>query len=60
MGAQRFVTTANTVATPIFFQLELSGLSRFGVGNNALQTLGNTIPGYQKLNPGFSSEGRRF
>ena len=60
MGAQRFVTTANTVSTPIFFQLELSGLSRFGVGNNALQTLSNTIPGYQKLNPGFSSDGGRF
>jgi LPS-assembly protein len=60
MGAQRFVTTANTVSTPVFFQLELSGLSRLGVGNNALQTLSTSIPGYQKLNSGFSSDGARF
>jgi LPS-assembly protein len=60
MGAQRFVTTANTVATPIFFQLELSGLSSFGVGNNSLQTLKTTIPGYQQLNPGFNSQGGRL
>jgi LPS-assembly protein len=60
MGAQRFVTTSNTVATPIFFQLELSGLSSFGVGNNALQTLKTIIPGYQQLNPGFNSQGGRL
>jgi LPS-assembly protein len=59
-GVQRFVTTANTVATSIFFQLELSGLSRLGVGSNALNTLTTTIPGYQAVNPGFSSDGKRF
>jgi LPS-assembly protein len=60
MGAQRFVTTANTVSTPIFFQLELSGLSKFGMGNNALQTMSGSVPGYQSLNPGFTSQGTRF
>lgn len=50
MGAQRFVTTANNVSTPVFFQLELSGLSKLGVGN-PLETLGKSIAGYQRLNP---------
>lgn len=50
MGAQRFVTSAQQVATPIFFQLELNGLSRLGVGN-PLDALTKTIPGYQRLNP---------
>ncbi|HEV7817342.1 MAG TPA: LPS-assembly protein LptD, partial [Janthinobacterium sp.] len=51
MGAQRFVTSANQVSTPVFFQLELNGLSKLGVGNG-LDALTKTIPGYQKLNPG--------
>jgi LPS-assembly protein len=50
MGAQRFVTSAQQVATPIFFQLELNGLSKLGVGN-PLDTLTKSIPGYQRLNP---------
>ncbi len=49
MGAQRFVTTAQNTSTPVFFQLELSGLSKFGVGN-PLETLSKSIPGYQRLN----------
>ena len=49
-GAQRFVTASNTLATSIFFQLELNGLSQFGVGN-PLDVLKKSIPGYQKLNP---------
>jgi LPS-assembly protein len=49
MGAQRFVTTAKEASTPIFFQLELNGLSKFGVGN-PLEALRNSIPGYQRLN----------
>ena len=49
MGAQRFVTTAKEASTPIFFQLELDGLSKFGVGN-PLEALRNSIPGYQRLN----------
>jgi LPS-assembly protein len=51
MGAQRFVTTAKQASTPIFFQLELNGLSKFGVGN-PLEALRNSIPGYQRLNEG--------
>ncbi|CAN7605890.1 LPS-assembly protein LptD [Pseudoduganella sp. LjRoot289] len=49
MGAQRFVTTAKEASTPIFFQLELNGLSKFGVGS-PLEALRNSIPGYQRLN----------
>ncbi|MES2259890.1 MAG: LPS-assembly protein LptD [Pseudomonadota bacterium] len=49
MGAQRFVTTAKNASTPVFFQLELNGLSKFGVGN-PLEALRNSIPGYQRLN----------
>ena len=52
MGAQRFVTTATKASTPIFFQLELNGLSHLGVGN-PLEALKNSIPGYQRLNDGF-------
>ncbi|MCL6484683.1 MAG: LPS-assembly protein LptD, partial [Janthinobacterium lividum] len=50
MGAQRFVTTNKTVSTPIFFQLELTGLSNgLGLGANGLETFTKTIPGYQTL-----------
>ncbi|AKU23630.1 LPS-assembly protein LptD [Massilia sp. MB5] len=52
MGAQRFVTSANKASTPIFFQLELNGLSKFGVGN-PLEVMKNSIPGYQRLNEGY-------
>ncbi|MDC8759485.1 LPS-assembly protein LptD [Janthinobacterium fluminis] len=52
MGAQRFVTTAKSVSTPIFFQLELIGLSsNLGFGSNALEVLSTKIPGYQRLSP---------
>ncbi len=51
MGAQRFVTTARNTSTPIFFQLELNGLSKLGPGN-ALETFYKSIPGYARLNPG--------
>ncbi|MBC7859299.1 MAG: LPS-assembly protein LptD [Burkholderiaceae bacterium] len=50
MGAQRFVTTANNVSTPIFFQLELNGLSKLGVGN-PLETMSRSVAGYERLNP---------
>jgi LPS-assembly protein len=49
MGAQRFVTAARTTSTPIFFQLELNGLSRLGFGN-PLETFYKSIPGYTRLN----------
>lgn len=52
MGAQRFVTTTNKTSTQVFFQLELNGLSKFGIGN-PLEVLKNSIPGYQQLNPGY-------
>ncbi|WP_395404872.1 LPS-assembly protein LptD [Pseudoduganella sp. UC29_106] len=52
MGAQRFVTTANKTSTQIFFQLELNGLSKFGIGN-PLEVMKNSIPGYQRLNEGY-------
>lgn len=47
-GAQRFVTAAQTTSTPIFFQLELNGLSRLGSGN-PLETFNKAVPGYQQL-----------
>jgi len=52
MGAQRFVTTANKTSTQIFFQLELNGLSKFGIGN-PLEVMKSSIPGYQRLNEGY-------
>ncbi len=50
VGAQRFVTAAQTTSTPVFFQLELSGLSGLGLGNNPLETFKKSIPGYTRLN----------
>jgi LPS-assembly protein len=50
MGAQRFVTAAQSTSTPIFFQLELNGLSRLGFGN-PLETFNKSIPGYTRLSP---------
>jgi LPS-assembly protein len=47
-GAQRFVTAAQTTSTPIFFQLELNGLSRLGSGN-PLEAFNKAVPGYQQL-----------
>ncbi|MES2151525.1 MAG: LPS-assembly protein LptD [Pseudomonadota bacterium] len=49
MGAQRFVTTAQNTSTPIFFQLELNGLSKLGFGN-PLESFYKSIPGYTRLN----------
>jgi LPS-assembly protein len=49
MGAQRFVTASQTTSTPVFFQLELNGLSRLGVGN-PLETFNKSIRGYTRLN----------
>ena len=51
MGAQRFVTTARNTSTPIFFQLELNGLSRLGPGS-PLESFYRSIPGYSRLNQG--------
>jgi LPS-assembly protein len=48
-GVQRFVTAAQTTSTPIFFQLELNGLSRLGSGN-PLETFNKSVPGYTQLN----------
>jgi LPS-assembly protein len=50
MGAQRFVTAAQTTSTPVFFQLELNGLSKLGFGN-PLESFYKSIPGYTRLNP---------
>ena len=55
MGAQRFVTAAQETSTPIFFQLELNGLSRLGLGN-PLDSFSKSVPGYTQLNTGI---GRR-
>jgi len=48
-GAQRFVTTSNKASTQFFFQLELTGLSKLGIGN-PLEVMKNSIPGYQRIN----------
>ena len=52
-GAQRFVTTSTKASTQIFFQLELNGLSHLGVGS-PLEAMKSSIPGYQRLNEGYS------
>ena len=52
VGGQRFVTTSTTTSTPIFFQLELNGLSHLGVGS-PIEAMKNSIPGYQRLNEGY-------
>jgi len=49
MGAQRFVTAAQNTSTSSFFQLELNGLSRLGLGN-PLESFYKSIPGYTRLN----------
>jgi len=49
MGAQRFVTAAQNTSTSSFFQLELNGLSRLGLGN-PLDSFYKSIPGYTRLN----------
>jgi LPS-assembly protein len=49
LGAQRFVTALQTTSMPVFFQLELNGLSHLGVGN-AVETFNKSIPGYTRLN----------
>lgn len=49
LGASRFVTAAQTTSTPIFFQIELNGLSRLGFGN-PLESFNKSIPGYTRLN----------
>jgi len=51
MGVQRFVTTARRASTPIFFELELNGLSHLGTGN-PLESFYKSIPGYSRLNRG--------
>ena len=48
-GAQRFVTAAQTTSTPIFFQLELNGLSALGLGSNPLEAFSKGVPGYTQL-----------
>ncbi len=53
MGAQRFVTTTLNTSTPIFFQLELNGLSKLGFGS-PLESFYKSIPGYSRLNQGAS------
>jgi LPS-assembly protein len=51
MGAQRFVTTAQRTSNPMFFQLELNGLSKLGFGS-PLESFYKSIPGYSRLNQG--------
>ncbi len=51
MGAQRFVVTTRNTSTPIFFELELNGLSKLGTGS-PLESFYKSIPGYSRLNPG--------
>jgi LPS-assembly protein len=43
--AHRLATAQQQVSTSLFFQLELTGLSR--LGNNPLELLKQSIPGYR-------------
>jgi LPS-assembly protein len=44
---QRLTTATNTTTSAFFVQLELKGL--MGIGNNPLQVLQQTIPGYTSV-----------
>jgi len=44
---QRLTTATQTTTTAFFVQLELKGL--MGLGNNPLQVLQSTIPGYTSI-----------
>jgi LPS-assembly protein len=44
IAANRYSTTANTKATSLYFQLDLSGLTQ--VGSGSLDTVKRNIPGY--------------
>ena len=46
---QRVPTATQKATTSISFQLELSGLSRIGVGTNPLESLRSGVPGYQPV-----------
>jgi LPS-assembly protein len=48
-GASRFVTASQKTSTPVFFQIELNGLSRLGFGN-PLESFSRSIPGYTRVN----------
>jgi LPS-assembly protein len=50
---QRIPTGTNKAASTIFFQLELSGLTR--LGSNPLAALRTSIPGYQPVNQSYQS-----
>ncbi len=45
---QRLTTTTQTTTNSVYVQIELNGLARFG--NNPLDLLRRSIPGYQKTN----------
>jgi LPS-assembly protein len=47
-GASRFVTTSQTTSTPIFFELQLNGLSGLGPGN-PVESFRKAVPGYSRL-----------
>jgi LPS-assembly protein len=44
---QRLTTATQTTTTAVFVQLELKGL--MGIGNNPLQVLQQSIPGYASV-----------
>jgi LPS-assembly protein len=48
--AHRFATALNSVSTSVFFQLELSGVSR--IGTNLTDVLRRNVGGYTRLDPG--------
>jgi LPS-assembly protein len=48
MVGQRTPTATGKVTTSLYFQLELTGLTR--LGSNPLEALRNSIPGYQLVN----------
>ena len=47
-SGQQLATTTQSRTTAVFFQLELTGLSK--IGTNPLEALRRNIPGYSKTN----------
>lgn len=52
---QQFATIGQTTNKALMFQLELKGLSTFGVGDNVTKQLKRNIPGYGIINPSSMS-----
>ncbi|WP_432240729.1 LPS-assembly protein LptD [Herbaspirillum robiniae] len=56
--AQRIPTSSTKASTGFFFQLELTGFSK--IGNNPLEAIKSSVPGYQNVNLPDSTPNSNF